>query len=172
MKRMLMVFCFLAFSFSMTALPQQSHAKLIGFNLDATLGGNYKAQFGNPDPQDKVAGFGTNIELMPSFQFLLVSADLGILYDFLHNEVMLRPGVRFWLGWFYLRVAIPVAYSFKRGLKTGPLDLGVLLGAGIRIGFGKFSLLAEANASPFLFKFNPNGVSMPVELRLGVSYSF
>lgn len=172
MKRMWMVFCAFFLVLTFLASPKQSHAKLLGFNLDATLGGNYKAQFGNPSPKDKVAGFGTNIELMPSFQFLLVSADLGILYDFLHREMVLRPGVRFWLGWLYLRLAVPVAYSFREGLKTGALDLGILFGAGVRIGLGKFSLLAEANASPFLFKLSPNGVSMPVELRLGVSYSF
>lgn len=50
--------------------------------------------------------------------------------------------------------------------------MGVLVGAGVRIRFGALAFVAEANVSPFFMQVEKYGVSMPAELRLGLTYHF
>lgn len=158
----------------MLAAPSSSHAKALSFGLDATLGSSYTAQVGGPatDGVNPLANFGASIEVTPSLKFLMFSFDMGLLYDFVQNGMTLRPGARFHLGWFYLRAAIPLAFSFQSGTTSEPFDMGVLLGAGVKIGFGNWSFLAEANVSPMFLHIERRGVSMPAEIRLGLAYNF
>lgn len=151
--------------------PQQSEAKAFAFHLDATLGSSHNFRIGGP-AGDGGNTFGGNIEVLPSLQFLMLSADLGLHYDFVQNNMTLRPGVRLLLGWFYLRAAVPLAFSLDGGTQSELFDMGVLFGAGVRVGFGNFSFVAEANASPLFLHIGDKGLSMPAELRIGLSYRF
>lgn len=154
-------------------MESASHAKPVGFHLDATLGSSYTFTPGGPDGIGNPLGnFGTSLEITPSVRFLMFSADLGLNYDFLQNNFTLRPGVRMFLGWFYLRAAIPLAFAFDRGLGSGLFDMGILVGAGARITLGKWAIVAEANVSPMFLQISDRGVSVPAEFRLGVAYNF
>lgn len=102
----------------------------------------------------------------------MFSADLGLQYDFLQSNFTLRPGMRMFLGWFYLRAAIPLAFSFQKGVGSQLFDLGLLVGAGVRFALGKWALVAEANVSPYFLHIGKSGLSMPAEVRLGLAYNF
>lgn len=169
MKKMLVAFFFVGmvgFS-SLTAREAQAFT----FDLGATLGSSYTARLGKGNGPGPFNNFGANLEIMPSLQFLFVSADLGIHYDFLQSAMTLRPGARLYLGWFYLRAALPLAFSMGGGAGE-PFDLGILVGAGLKINLGKWAFVAEANVSPMFLHVNQNGATMPAELRFGLSYRF
>jgi len=146
-------------------------AEAVKFDLGATLGSSYTAHLGRGRGPGPFNNFGANLEILPSLQFLFVSADLGIHYDFLQNAMTLRPGARLFLGWFYLRAAVPMAFSFEGGASE-PFDLGILVGAGVKINFGKWAFVAEGNVSPMLLHINNDGAKMPAEIRLGLAYRF
>lgn len=167
MKKILFICLFVGASWFHT---NTSHA--VGFSLDATLGSSHTFNIGGQSHRDPLHNFGANFEILPSVQFLMLSADLGIQYDFVQNNMTLRPGMRLHLGWLYLRTAIPLAFSFGRGVLSEPFDMGVLVGAGVRIRLGKWAFVAEGNVSPLLLHASTRGVSMPAEFRMGVSYAF
>ena len=147
--------------------PAESEAKLLGVHLDATLGGSHTFRVGSPSDEPAL---GSNIEILPSLQFLMFSADIGIHYNFAANALTLRPGARLHLGWLYLRAAIPMAFGLEQ--TSEPFDLGILVGVGARVHLGQFALVAEANVSPFFLHVNEKGLSMPAEIRLGLAYRF
>ncbi len=154
-------------------LESVSDAKPVGFHLDATLGSSYTFNPGGPDGIGNPLGnFGSSLEITPSVRFLMLSADLGVNYDFLQNNFTLRPGVRMFLGWFYFRAAIPLAFHLSRGVQSELFDMGILVGAGARVTLGKWAIVAEANVSPMFLHISERGVSMPAEFRLGVAYNF
>lgn len=144
---------------------QESHA---GFEMGLTVGGNYSLLVNNPKASERV---GLNAELMLSYRLAIVSFDMGTVYDFLKKHVELRPGMRLHLGWFYLRLALPM--TFAHNLPSDDMfNLGVLAGAGISIKVKKFLFLLEGNISPFFIKLNERGLLLPAEVRLGVGYRF
>lgn len=153
----------------LVGMPKKSEA---GFTTSLTLGGNYSLQLSNTTEFERV---GLNIEGTIGWRIPFLTVDLGVHYDFLKQNFQLRPGLRVHLGWFYLRAAIPLAFDFK----FNPNDLfnmGVLFGTGFEFKIKKFSILVEANISPFFMRIDVTdkggGLWLPVELRLGVGYNF
>lgn len=150
-------------------IPRQSEA---GFSTSLTLGGNYSLLL-NTSVQTERIGF--NIEGTVGWRIPFLSVDLGIFYDFLKRDFQLRPGIKVHLGWFYFRVAVPVAMNFKFQTDT-IFNVGTLFGAGFEIRINQFAFLIEANITPFYMRIDINdqggGLWLPAELRLGVSYHF
>lgn len=167
MKRALLI-CLFVGTFGLMGAQD---AKAFQFDLDATLGSSHTFQIGGASTQGPFANFGANLEIMPSLRFLIVSADLGIHYDFLQNNMTLRPGARLHFGWFYLRGALPMAFALGQNIND-PFNMGILVGAGARIHLGKWAFVVEGNISPMFVKADERGVSMPAELRMGLSYRF
>jgi hypothetical protein len=143
-----------------------------GFSLSLTLGGNYSLLVNDPGHSPRS---GLNLEGVVGWRFALVSVELGLHHDFLRNMFQWRPGARLHLGWFFLRLAVPLALDLNFDLaKTADkaFNLGVLFGVGAEVKFGKFALIIEANISPFFIHINEQGVLLPAELRLGLGYHF
>ena len=173
MKKMRVILFFVGMLF-VVPLSQQALAEGkadSGFALSLTTGGSYGFIVNEPSQTHRMQPWGFNLELIPSYRFSFISIDLGLVYDFLQKEFIARPGVRFHMGWFYIRVAIPFSILLEAA-SGNPYDLGVMLGAGAQIRFGKFSLTLEANVTPFLLELNNRGLQMPLEIRLGAGYHF
>jgi len=106
-----------------------------------------------------------NFEVLPSYSFGIVSADLGFVFN-LEDQVdlLLRPGARLDLWVLYGRVAFPLKV-------TSGFDWGVLLGLGIEfVDLSVLSFFFEVDASFHdRFAFHE---SVPLEGRLGVEVGF
>lgn len=168
MRRFALLFVLSAFVFF--SRPVQSEA---GFHSSLSLGGNYSFMMKtNGNDAERI---GLNLEGILAYRIPFLSADLGVFYDFLKQDFQLRPGIKVLLGWFYLRVAIPLAFDFKFQ-PDNMFNMGVMLGAGLEFKIKKFAILLEANVSPFFLRVDINdrggGVILPGELRLGVAYNF
>ncbi|MBK04546.1 MAG: hypothetical protein CL920_14805 [Deltaproteobacteria bacterium] len=140
---------------------------LSGFSMTLSGGANYDFLVNDSKKSKRL---GLNTELMLSYQLLIVSADLGGVYDFAKQRFVARPGLRLFLGWLYLRAAIPIVIPAD---PNDDFDVGVLIGAGIRIKATKRLFFTfEGSVSPFFININEHGVSMPAELRLGIGVRF
>lgn len=149
--------------------PTQADAS---FGLSLTAGGKYGFLVTEPAKSRTLSPWGMNLELTAGYRFAsIVTVDMGVQYDFLRTEVVFRPGARLHLGWFYLRLAIPLSLALQ-ALAGEQFNLGILFGVGVDIRLGKWSILFEANVSPFFLELNNRGLEMPAEIRLGVGYSF
>jgi len=142
-----------------------------GWDFSASLGGNYSFAVTEPSQTRRIQPWGSQIELVPSYQFSLISLDLGVVYDFLQQEFLVRPGVKFNLGWLYFRLGVPFSILMN-ALAGDAYDLGILVGVGVKFPIEKFYVQLEANATPFLLSLERRGLLMPVEVRLGVGYRF
>jgi len=153
-------------------LPTSHHAfaksRLGSFGLELSIGGNYDLLVNDTQKSERL---GLNTELLLSYKFLILSGDLGVLYDFRKAQAMLRPGMRLFLGWLYFRLAIPIALPLTSA-KDDMFNLGILVGAGVQIKIKKFIIVFEGNVSPFFININDRGLLMPAEARFGIGYYF
>ncbi len=105
-----------------------------------------------------------NVEVLPSYSFGIVSADIGFVFH-MEDEVdlLIRPGARlnFWL--LYARVALPFRAS-------GDFDWGFMVGLGANLlNGGVVKLFIEADAS---FYEQTDFEVVPLEARLGIEIGF
>lgn len=148
---------------------KEGHA---GFGIGLTAGGKYGFLVTEPAKSRTFTPWGMNLELTAGYRFAsIITVDLGFQYDFLRSEMLWRPGMRLHLGWFYLRLAMPLNLAMQAAAGE-QFNLGILFGIGADIRFGKWSLLIEANVSPFFLELNNRGLEMPAEVRIGVGYTF
>lgn len=106
-----------------------------------------------------------NFEVLPSYGFGPVSADLGFVFH-LEDQVdlLLRPGARVDLWVLYARLAFPLKV-------TSGFDWGVLVGAGVEfLDLAVLSLFVEVDAS-FYDRLDFHE-AVPLEFRLGVELGF
>jgi hypothetical protein len=114
---------------------------------------------------DDVRRTSVNFEVLPSYSFGIVSADLGFVFN-LEDQVdlLLRPGARLDLWVLYGRLAVPLKV-------TSGFDWGLLLGVGVEfVNLSVLSFFFEIDAS-FYDRFDFHE-AVPLEGRLGVEVGF
>jgi len=108
-------------------------------------------------------GAGTNLELIPSWAFGPIFADVGIFFGLERERALhLRPGVRINLNWLYLRAAIPLR-------ATGKQDVGLLLALGKLFMFENMGISIEVGKQ---ITRNLGAGAAPMEFRLGMQFLF
>jgi hypothetical protein len=105
-----------------------------------------------------------NAEVIPSFSFMLLKFDLGLVSVFEPEfNFMLRPGVRVCPPILYFRGAVPLKL-------THGFDYGFLLGAGKNlISIGIASIFIEIDT---FFTKKGGWDIVPVEARAGIEFGF
>lgn len=111
-----------------------------------------------------------DIEIMPYFNFGMISLDLAVLFQLEQRSAMgfiaqFRPGIRvFPFMGFYVRASIPLtAANLSAG--TAYFQFNLSVGGGYELRLSNWGVFAEFNLNPSLrAPFN-----MPIEFRLGVS---